>query len=225
MSLYEDAEAELPDACIVVDVLGPNGQVNHGTIVSSFVHSIKDLEYDGPRGHLVREIARSGLGSHDVDDLDDAEDVDDESEDADPNQAPVKFHFFEDDSVLLYWLTGDDLVDDEDQAIDCVSLYEDAEAELPDACVVVDVLGPNGQVNHGTIVSSFVHSIKDLEYDGPRGHLVRELAWSGYGQHQADDLDDATDVDDESEDADEDRPKKEKKEKREGHPGRGNGRR
>jgi hypothetical protein len=149
-------------------------------------------------------------------------------EGADPDQAPVGFKFIEEDSVLLYWLTGDGLVDDEGEPIDCLSLYEDPDAELSVECVVVDVLGPNDQVNHGTIVSSFVHSIKDLEYDGPRGHLVREIARSGVGSHDVDDLDDAEDVDDESEDADEDRPKKEKKEKkekREGHPGRGNGRR
>ena len=149
-------------------------------------------------------------------------------EDVDPDEAPVEFEFFEDDSVLLYWLTGDELLDADDKPIDCLALYEaDPDAELSDGCMVVDVLGPNGQVNHGTIVSSFVHSIKDIEYDGPRGHLVRELARSGLGSHDVDDLDDAEDVDDdaESDDSAEDRPKKEKKEKREGHPGRGNGRR
>ncbi len=51
------------------------------------------------------------------------------------------------------------------------------------ACVLtaVDVTGPNGQVNHGQVVSSFVHALKEL---GLRGHgcAVRAIAQSGYGK-------------------------------------------
>ena len=63
-------EAESP--CIVLDVAGPNGQVNHGTIMSAFVHSLKDLmeigEYEGPRGQFISQVARGdhGKGDHKV---------------------------------------------------------------------------------------------------------------------------------------------------------------
>lgn len=54
-----------------------------------------------------------------------------------------------------------------------------------DPCVLdtVDVTGPNGQVNHGTIVSSFVHALNDLDlpFKG-RGCLVRYIAGSDYGK-------------------------------------------
>lgn len=61
------------EGCYAVDVTGPNGQLNHGSVVSAFVHSLKTLRadalrsdsvfpYDGPKGQLVRDIARSDLG-------------------------------------------------------------------------------------------------------------------------------------------------------------------
>ena len=64
----ESAEAaETP--CFVLDVAGPNGQVNHGTIVSAFVHGLKDLmeigEYEGPRGQFISQVARGDHGKGD----------------------------------------------------------------------------------------------------------------------------------------------------------------
>jgi len=54
---------------VCLDVAGPNGQVNHGTFVSSFVHWLKSPEgmallgsYDGPRGQLVKQAAKDGFG-------------------------------------------------------------------------------------------------------------------------------------------------------------------
>jgi hypothetical protein len=51
---------------------------------------------------------------------------------------------------------------------------------------VVDVIGPAGQVNHGQVVSSFVHAIKEqLREAGTRGGvgcLVRVVAQSEYGK-------------------------------------------
>ena len=51
---------------------------------------------------------------------------------------------------------------------------------------VVDVIGPAGQVNHGQVVSSFVHAIKEqMREAGVRGGvgcLVRVLAQSEYGK-------------------------------------------
>ena len=67
-----DGVEETESRCIVVGVAGPNGQVNHGTIVSAFVHGVKELievsGYDGPRGQFVSEVARGdhGKGDHKV---------------------------------------------------------------------------------------------------------------------------------------------------------------
>jgi hypothetical protein len=46
---------------------------------------------------------------------------------------------------------------------------------------VTDVVGPNGQVNHGTIVSSFVHALKEAGLRGA-GCYVRFIAGSSYGK-------------------------------------------
>lgn len=62
-------EGDAPEDCFAVDVEGPNGQVNHGTVVSGFVHDLKaqiaELDYDGPLGWLIRDIARSDHGKDD----------------------------------------------------------------------------------------------------------------------------------------------------------------
>ena len=48
------------EGCHVVSIAGPNGQVNHGTIVSSMAH------YFGPgKGKLMRQVAKSDLGKGD----------------------------------------------------------------------------------------------------------------------------------------------------------------
>ena len=57
-----DAAEMFETECFVVNIAGPNGQINHGTIVSAFVHGVMDLieisGYDGPRGHFISEVAR-----------------------------------------------------------------------------------------------------------------------------------------------------------------------
>ena len=97
--VYEDDEGteledfQLAEGCMAVSVVGPNGQVNHGTVVSNTVHALKDAhnkDIHGPFGHFVRDIARSELGKGDqqekpdkdgdVDALDtDGVDIDDDS--------------------------------------------------------------------------------------------------------------------------------------------------
>lgn len=47
---------------------------------------------------------------------------------------------------------------------------------------VTDVRGPNGQVNHGTVVSSFVHALKEAGIEGGIGCYVRVIAQSDYGK-------------------------------------------
>jgi hypothetical protein len=74
----ESAE-EAETACFVLGVAGPNGQVNHGTIMSAFVHGLKDLmelgEYEGPRGQFISQVARGdhGKGDHQVNPSDDSD--------------------------------------------------------------------------------------------------------------------------------------------------------
>lgn len=66
--------------CFVVDVVGPNGQVNHGTIVSAFVHELKGLldliGYDGPRGQFISQVAQGDQFVGTVFDSDDDDDDD-----------------------------------------------------------------------------------------------------------------------------------------------------
>jgi hypothetical protein len=65
---------EEADPCHVV-TFDEGRQLTHGAVVSAFVHSLKDVlakaevEYDGPKGQLVRLIAQSDLGK-DLADLD-----------------------------------------------------------------------------------------------------------------------------------------------------------
>lgn len=76
----------------------------------------------------------------------------------------------------------------EESATDFESLSTDpvdddtAEGDDP-ACVLtaVDVTGPNGQVNHGQVVRSFVHALKELGLRG-NGCAVRAIAQSEYGK-------------------------------------------
>lgn len=58
---------ETGDECVltVTNVEGPNGQVNHGSIVSSFVHALKDAGFKGI-GCYVRIIAQSPYPGEEV---------------------------------------------------------------------------------------------------------------------------------------------------------------
>jgi hypothetical protein len=159
--------------------------------------------------------------------------------DADLGEAPIEFEYFEDLGALVYWLPSDEVVGDgeegDDPVLNCAEIlsdFLDVEGDDPglfeefmpeDGCVVLDVTGPNGEVNHGSVVSAFTHSIKDFEYDGPRGQLVSEIAKSHIGQDADGTVDD--DGDDDSDDTKPEKDKKEKKEKTgkpEDLPGRGN---
>jgi hypothetical protein len=68
-------EVELVPGCHVVPIVETDGNLTHGSVVSAFVHALKDalakaeVDYDGPKGQLVRDIARSNLGK-DLADLD-----------------------------------------------------------------------------------------------------------------------------------------------------------
>lgn len=96
-----EGDWEVPEGCTVVDVAGPNGQVNHGQVVSNFVHALKALDRSGidvPFGQLLRQIAGSDLGkkvaadeaedSDDADDLDDLDEGEDDDEDDDDGNGP-----------------------------------------------------------------------------------------------------------------------------------------
>jgi hypothetical protein len=146
--------------------------------------------------------------------------------DTDERLSPIEFEYFEDDHLLVYWLTSDEPVEGDPVVVDPVdctagfgddgvaedAVSEDVVAEddatevtVPEGCYVVDVAGPNGQVNHGTVMSAFVHSLKEFEFEGPRGLAVREMAHSdlGKGDQQVKPGDDA-DLDDDDDDDDDD---------------------
>jgi hypothetical protein len=60
---------------------------------------------------------------------------------------------------------------------DPIEYSEDGECSL----TATNVEGPNGQVNHGSVVSSFVHALKALGITGA-GCYVRLIAQSDYGK-------------------------------------------
>mgnify|MGYP001817955171 CR=1 FL=1 len=51
-------DGELPAGCIVQDGRGPNGQENHGTMVSAIARNISPQDLDVPKGWIIREIAK-----------------------------------------------------------------------------------------------------------------------------------------------------------------------
>jgi hypothetical protein len=124
--------------------------------------------------------------------------------DADLGEAAVEFEYVADLGQLVYWIPGDDLADPEGNPLDCRDAIaaalesvasgntsDEAAAgtdnssllDLPEGCMPIDVTGPNGQINHGTVVAAFVHSVKDLDYEGPRGQLVSQLAHERFVDH------------------------------------------
>lgn len=52
----------LPDGCLVFDGEGKDGKVNHGTIVSSVARNLSPHDLDGPKGHIMREVAKLKQG-------------------------------------------------------------------------------------------------------------------------------------------------------------------
>lgn len=54
--------------CTTISTAGPNDQLNHGSAMSAVVHAIKASDFDGPRGHLIREFAKSDIGKKDKSD-------------------------------------------------------------------------------------------------------------------------------------------------------------
>jgi hypothetical protein len=61
-ALANCADAAQRASCLALSVTGPQGQVNHGTIMSAFV---KSLPEGRGRGCVVRMLAHSSLGKGD----------------------------------------------------------------------------------------------------------------------------------------------------------------
>ena len=51
-------DGELPPGCIVQDGTGPNGQQNHGTMVSAVARNVSPHDLDVPKGWIMREVAK-----------------------------------------------------------------------------------------------------------------------------------------------------------------------
>lgn len=98
--------------------------------------------------------------------------------------APIEYRA--EDHVIVFSLPDADGV-----FVDCAAAVVTDEGEGPvtdlEGCFAADTLGPAGQQNHGQVVRAYVHAIKDLEFDGPRGHLVRKAARSTFGKGTVDD--------------------------------------
>ena len=102
---------------------------------------------------------------------------------------PEPIQYREDDDVIVF-----SLPDADGLFVDCspaeVTVDSDPLTTDLEGCFAAGTLGPNGQSNHGQVVRAYVHALKGLEYDGPRGHLVRNIAKSNFGKSEADDAED-----------------------------------
>jgi hypothetical protein len=85
------------------------------------------------------------------------------------------------DNVIVF-----SLPDAEGMFLDCseavVTVEPDATTTDVEGCLAAETLGPNGQTNHGQVVSAYVHAVKASGYEGPLGHLVRNAAKSDFGK-------------------------------------------
>lgn len=119
-------------------------------------------------------------------------------EEAELNTADrVLIHGYDPAAMQLLWATvldpgaagacaldGDQISDDGtytyDIGEDGTVTVEGAEGEC--SFHATDVTGPEGQVNHGSVVSSFVRALKDSGYEGGVGCFVKLIAQSDYGK-------------------------------------------
>jgi len=96
--------------------------------------------------------------------------------------------------------------DDDDVSKEDTKKVEEVELVISE-CNTIDATGPNGQINHGSAVSSFVHALKNSDYDGKIGELVRQVAKSEFGKGEKKAEEDST------EDGEKGNKNKEKKDK------------
>jgi hypothetical protein len=95
------------------------------------------------------------------------------------------------------------------------------DGELPAGCIVQDGIGPNGQQNHGTMVSAVARNVSPHDLDVPKGWIMREVAKVKPDKvkppkvkpPKGDDDDDEGDDDEGDDEFDDDEPKKPKKDK------------
>ncbi len=123
-----------------------------------------------------------------------------EGEGSDPADDPPLVYQY--DSFVHVLIHGFDETSDPDPPLDCdlpeeVTVEIDPEGlvtvlggELPEGCSALNVEGPNGQVNHGTFISAFVHELKagfeGFGGDMPFGRYVRQFAKSDFEGSNAD---------------------------------------
>ena len=125
----------------------------------------QDLMCDAPE-------TPEGFGDEEVVVDDDAVSSDDDDASSDDDAVS-----FDDDAVS----SDDDDASSDDDAVSSEEVVEEEPLTISE-CNIIDATGPNGQITHGTVVSSFVHALKASTYDGKLGHLVRDVAKSSFGK-------------------------------------------
>ena len=113
-----------------------------------------------------------------------------------PADEDLAFGFGEDDDAVSSDdddVSKDDDADSDDDDVSKVDTEKTEEAELAiGECNTIDATGPNGQINHGSAVSSFVHALKNSDYGGKIGELVRQVAKSDFGKGEKEADEDST---------------------------------
>lgn len=148
----------------------------------------KDLDCQAPETVVdgaeapAQEDLTFGFGEDDdasADDDDVSKDDDADSEDDDAVSSDDDDVSKDDDDVSK---DDDDVSkDDDDVSKEDTDKTEGVEL-LIGVCNTIDATGPNGQINHGSAVSSFVHALKNSDYGGKIGELVRQVAKSEFGK-------------------------------------------
>jgi hypothetical protein len=109
-----------------------------------------------------------------------------------PSDADFGYIYNPDTQEIGFWFAGSEA--DCEWSVD--ASLESAEA-TETSCFVLGIAGPNGQVNHGTIMSALVQGLKVLielrEFEGPRGRFISQVAHGdhGKGDHQVKPSDDS----------------------------------
>lgn len=103
--------------------------------------------------------------------------------------APAPVEYREEDEIIVFSLpsdSGEYLDCSQAQPVGDEAADEDTGLTTDvDGCHAAPTAGPNGQRTHGQVVRAYVHAVKQLEYGGPRGQLVRGVAGSSLGKGAA----------------------------------------
>jgi len=79
-------------------------------------------------------------------------------------------------SFVFYWGYEDEMQPEACASDASVTEANEGDSDVPPVCLELK------KDNHGQFVSAFVHWLKDAEFDGPRGQLIKKAAHDDFGK-------------------------------------------